>query len=97
MDGSLDIDEPSDIGIGAVLSDIPGDIGVEGVGVVSVGFVVGVEGVSGVCAKAVGAAASMAATAPDSAQTRSVDRVDMGGEAPFRKNRSGSAARQQPK
>lgn len=78
------MDESPDIGIAAVPPDIPGDIGVDEAGAAADGSVVGVDGVSAVCAKAVGAAASMAATAPDRAQTRSVVRVDIGGEAPFR-------------
>ncbi len=95
---SLDIDEP-DIGMEAVLPDMPGVIGAE-VGAEAFGSVVGVEGVpadggaggvigSVACAKAPGAAvASIAATALASANLCKVIRVDIGGKAPFYKNRS---------
>lgn len=85
--------------MGAVLPDMPGVIGTEEVGIEAFGSVVGVEGIAAdggvgggvasvACAKAPGAAASMAATALASAKRCKFVRVDMGGKAPFYKNRS---------
>ena len=85
---------PLDIGIEVVDPEAPasGVAGGAGDGTVVPGasVVVGFDagggaagGVSGVCAKALGADASMAATALASAQRCRFVRVDMGGKAPF--------------